>query len=97
MNAVRSFIIGVALTSLLLGAGAAGAQQIVGLPGSPSATTTMQGSQTSEPPPKLSDTGSTYKLTWTINRITLTVDRPKPTPEDDKRLSQSVRDKKVSD
>jgi arylsulfatase len=38
-----------------------------------------------------------FKFTGKINKITLTIDRPKLTPEDEKRLMQAQRDKKVSD
>ena len=104
MNTVWSFIVGVVLTCLLLGAGAAGAQQVTDAPASLSAITAMPGDRIPAPPAKGSGTGSSgddndYKVTvnFTLNRLTLTFDRPKPTPADEKRLTPSTRDKKVSD
>jgi len=104
MNAVWSFIVGVMLTSLLVEAGAAGAQQITDAPASLNAITAIPGDRIPAPPAKVSDTGSSgddndYKVTvkFTLNRLTLTFDRPKPTPADEKRLTPSARDKKVSD
>ena len=104
MNAVWSFIVGVVLMCLLLGAVAAGAQQITDAPASLSAITSISGDRIPAPPAKVSGRGSSvddndYKVTvkFTFNRITLTFDGPKPTPADEKRLPPSSRDKKVSD
>jgi arylsulfatase len=53
-----------------------------------------------------SDTGSPvcdtdyqvpFKFTGKINKITLTIDRPKLTPEDEKKLMEAMHDKKTSE
>jgi arylsulfatase len=38
-----------------------------------------------------------FKFTGKINRITLTIDRPKLTPEDEKKLMQAQRNNKTSE
>jgi hypothetical protein len=64
------------------------AQETTGVPGSPSATTTIKGEQIPSPPQKF---GSK------IDKITLTIDRPKLTPEDEKRLMEAQRNNKASE
>jgi len=38
-----------------------------------------------------------FTFTGTINKITLTIDRPKLTPEDEKKLMQAQRNNRVSE
>jgi len=38
-----------------------------------------------------------FKFTGKLNKITLTIDRPKLTPEDEKRLMHAQRNNKVSE
>ena len=38
-----------------------------------------------------------FRFTGKINRITLTIDRPKLTPEDEKKLMQAQRNNRVSE
>ncbi len=38
-----------------------------------------------------------FPFTGTLNKLTLTIDRPKLTPEDEKKLMQAQRNNKVSE
>jgi hypothetical protein len=80
----------VSVAGIVLASSPALSQQITGAPGSPSATTTIHGEQIPAPPQK-------FKFTGKIIKITLTIDRPKLTPEDEKKLMQATRNNKVSE
>jgi hypothetical protein len=38
-----------------------------------------------------------FKFTGKLNKLTLTIDRPKLTPEDEKRLMEAMRNNKTSE
>ncbi len=71
------------------------AQESTGVPGSPSTTTAIDGKQLpslSTTPPSRNPTGERQ-----LNKLTRTIDRPKLTPEDIKKLETAQRNNKASE
>ena len=96
---IRTLAAGVgalAAAVLFLDVRSSSAQQIYGVPGSPAATTTIKGDQLPAPVND-ADYQVPFRFTGKLDKLTLTIDRPKLSPEDEKKLMEAERNNHMSE